>query len=794
MAANAGDVAKLKSSPEYLRLKKLLSDVEWRLDNLYYIRNAEGARIKFQRNEAQRAFYDEMALRNVLPKSRKLGFSTLIDILICDRCVFRKGHVAGIIDLTLDDAVDKLAIVKFAYDNLPEHLRSANPLVKANQEYLEWANGSSVSVGTSYRGGTPADLHVSEYGKISVNNPEAAREIKTGAISAVPQTGRIFIESTAHGTSGEFADMVKRAKAIQEGGAPLTAIDFKFHFYGWWMKAENRLPNNLVVVSADLKDYFNEIEAKIGRRLDANQRAWYAKEYERLGPDDIKEEAPSTADELFFASQQGAFWREEISRARREGRVGKPVPYDPTRGVNTAWDIGENCTAIWFHQGDGVRNWFIDYWEESGASLQRACGVLDEKRRERGFVYRTHYGPHDLDNRDWAHESKTRKDVAASLGVKFEVVPRVRVKDDAIEAGRRLIGTSWFDAAHCGVGVSRIENYRKRWNKMMGQFTSDPLEDGNDHCFTGDTKILTTQGPKCIKDLPKTGEVLTLCGIKAYRNPRITKRSAQLVEVKFQSGFTVRCTPEHMFLTEGGWKYAKHLQPHGAIRSLSALYANSSMAQFTCSTSGRDIILGEAKSFIAWCGRQLSVKFRRVVTSTTKMTTKVIIHLRILNAFLAKSTSALHGGVVLPPAMFHHLATLHASVPQNGIDRPRGESGTRSMLGNIKVGTTLSVPNGTAPHAGPSLWRLFARGRRKNTALNNAGLERISSVRRLEETADVWCLTVPDSGHFCLENGAVVHNCADALQQLAMGLKPDKLPENRPHRRERPVRTTQWSA
>lgn len=470
-----------KDTPGYKALLEQYADPEWRLDNLYFIRDAEGNRIPFVRNAGQADFYREMALRNVLPKARKIGFSTLIAILICDRCVFRKGHVAGIVDLTIKDAQDKLAMIRFAYVNLPVHIRNANPLIRDNDEYLEWQNGSSVSVGTSYRGGTPADLHVSEYGKISTENPDAAREIKTGAIQAVPPTGRIWVESTAHGTSGEFCDMVKRAQNLAQQGKQLTKLDFKFNFYGWWIKEDYRLPSNLVTIPYELDEYFAEIEAKIGRVFDADQRAWYAKKYEELGPDDIKEEFPSTADELFFVSLKGAFWRDEISRARRDGRIGNVIPLDPSRGVNTFWDIGEDCTAIWFHQTDGVRHRLIDYWEEQGSSLQRACTALDEKRRERGFIYRDHYGPHDLDNRDWAHESKSRKDVAAELGVKFTVVPRIAVKADSIEAGRRLINNSWFDAKHCGDGVSRLENYRKRWNKQLGQFTSDPLHDLASH-------------------------------------------------------------------------------------------------------------------------------------------------------------------------------------------------------------------------------------------------------------------------------------------------------------------------
>lgn len=479
--AAVAEVESLKSSPEYKRLKTLLSDPEWRLDNLYWIKNEQGDKVKFVRNEAQRAYHAAAERRNLIPKARKLGFSTFIAILITDRCIFRSGNVAGIVDYTLTDATDKLAIVKFAYDNLPADIRAANPLVRANDEYLEWANGSTVSVGTSYRGGTPADLHVSEFGKTSADNPEAAREIETGAIQAVPATGRVWVESTAHGTSGRFCDMVKRAQVRAAEKQPMTALDYKLHFFGWWMKREYRLPNNLVVVPHELQKYFAEQRSKFGIKIDADQAAWYTKKYEELGPDDVKQEFPTNIDELFFVSLEGAFWREEISKARRDGRIGKPVPHDPSRPVNTTWDIGEDCTAIWFHQSDGVRHRFIDYWEEEGSSLQSACGVVEQKRIDRKFIYGTHYGPHDLDNRDWAHESKTRKQTAEGLGIKFEVVPKVMVKADAIEAGRRMIGLSYFCSDYTTPGVGRLENYRKRWNKLLAQFTSDPLHNMDSH-------------------------------------------------------------------------------------------------------------------------------------------------------------------------------------------------------------------------------------------------------------------------------------------------------------------------
>jgi hypothetical protein len=479
------DIERQKLSPQGQKLREHLADREWRLDSLYQIRAENGDKIRFVRNEAQRAFCETAWCRNVIAKSRKLGFSTFIAIDILDECLFHSGTTAGVVDRSLDDAVDKLTMIKFAYDNMPGELgadlRHARPLVKANEKELTWSNGSTVTVGTSYRGGTPSLLHVSEFGKISVDSPETAKEIITGAVQAVPASGRVWVESTAHGTAGLFYDMVQRSRQAADRKQPLTSLDFKLNFYGWWIKQEYRLPNNLVVVPHDLREYFDILRQKHHIALDHDQRAWYAKKYEELGPDSMKSEYPSEIGELFYSSVEGAYWKIEINKARREGRIGQMVPHDPTRPVNTAWDIGEDCTAIWFHQTDGVRHRLIDYWEEEGSSLQAACGVVDEKRKERSFVYGKHYGPHDLDNRDWANNAQSRKQVADGLGVKFEVVPRVAVKADAIEAGRRLLNLAWIDSDNCGVGLSRLENYRKRWNKQLGVFSSDPIHDLASH-------------------------------------------------------------------------------------------------------------------------------------------------------------------------------------------------------------------------------------------------------------------------------------------------------------------------
>ena len=466
---------------EWNTTRAQLGDREWRLDNLYTIRDEEGQAIRFVRRDAQRQFDREMWYRNLIPKARKIGFSTYIAIFFLDECLFRGGTVSGIVDRTLDDAESKLQIIRFAYDSMVPTLRDHRRMVRSNDRYLEFDNGSTVSVGLTYRGETPRLVHASEFGKVSVDSPEQAKEIYNGAILAVPQNGFVFVESTAHGTGGKFCEMVREAETTRLAGRPLTHLDFRSHFYGWHRKPEYRVPNHLVVVTTEMREYFEELRVKHGVSLDADQMAWYQKQYTSIGPDDIRSEFPSTSGELFYSSMEGAYWRRELTKARSEGRVGGLVPHDPTRRVNTFWDIGEDCTSIWFHQTDGLRHRFIDYFEEEGGSLQSACGIVDRKRVERGFVYEKHYGPHDLEHRVWSDQSRLRKAVAAELGVNFTVVPRVADKSDSIEAARRMLALSWFDAQHCARGVEGLENYRKRWNERLGTFMPDPIHDFASH-------------------------------------------------------------------------------------------------------------------------------------------------------------------------------------------------------------------------------------------------------------------------------------------------------------------------
>lgn len=457
-------------------------DREWRLDNLYYIQDEAGRRIKFVRNEAQRAFWRDLWYLNIVLKARQLGFSTFIAILILDACLFNSNTSAGIVDATIEDAELKLAKIKFAYDNLPPELKQIVRLTEDNRRSLAWSNGSSISVGTSHRGGTLQYLHVSEYGKISVVNPRKSNEIRRGAFGTIHRGQFIFVESTAEGAAGDFYELVQDAAAMRAQGKELAQTEFKLHFYPWWKHPGYIEDPSLIVVPKELNEYFEELRVDHGIDLTPEQKAWYAAKRKQVGFDDMFREYPSYPEEAFKVSVEGAYFKSQMMRLREERRIGK-VPIDPSKPVHTCWDIGKgDSTAIWFFQNHGNMIHLVHYYENSGEGVEFYARTLREIAEKRKFVYGKHYGPHDLDNSHWVLPgAKSIKDAAYEVGIDFIVVPRIANKQDAIEAARIWLSMCWIDEENCEQGIRCLDNYRKEWDDKRGCYKSEPLHDWASH-------------------------------------------------------------------------------------------------------------------------------------------------------------------------------------------------------------------------------------------------------------------------------------------------------------------------
>lgn len=457
-------------------------DREWRLDNLYKIVDPTGLTVTFQRNDAQRALWSQIHYWNLILKARQRGISTFVAIVMLDACLFNSNTSCGLIDATLTDATKKLDKIRFAYQNLPPELRRIRPLLSDNATSLEWLNGSRIDVGTSHRGGTLQILHVSEMGKIAATAPKRSAEIRTGAFGTVHQDALVFVESTAEGAAGDFFDLVQDADQLAKAGRRPASQQFKLIFLPWWKHETYHLDDADVVITKEQTEYFDELRAKHGIDLTREQRSWYVIKQKAIGPDLMWREYPSTPEEAFKVSLEGAYFRTQLTKARIDRRIGK-VAYDPSRPVHTCWDIGKgDNTSVWFFQAHGQMVHLIHYYENSGEGVAHYAAYLRTLAAERGWVYGRHYGPHDLDASHWVLPGREKiKDVAHSLGIPFIVVPRIANKADAIEAARNWLTMCWIDETECAQGIRCLDNYTKVWDDNMGRYKDDPLHNWASH-------------------------------------------------------------------------------------------------------------------------------------------------------------------------------------------------------------------------------------------------------------------------------------------------------------------------
>jgi len=171
---------------------------------------------------------------------------------------------------------------------------------------------------------------------------------------------------------------------------------------------------------------------------------------------------------------EGAFYLNQINRARSEGRICN-VPINDLP-VHTAWDLGiGDATAIWFFQVVGQEVHLIDYYEQSGEGLAHYAKVLQDK----GYLYGDHYAPHDIEQRELS-SGVSRKHRAKELGITFQVVPKHTI-EDGIEAVRSLFPGCWFDQERCKGGLNALMNYRKEFDEKLNVFKSRPLHDWTSH-------------------------------------------------------------------------------------------------------------------------------------------------------------------------------------------------------------------------------------------------------------------------------------------------------------------------
>src|SRR5499433_3858076 len=309
--------------------------------------------------------------------------------------------------------------------------------------------------------------------------------------------------------------------------------------------------------------------------------------------------------------------------------------------------------------------------------------------------------------------------------------------------------------------VRMAQDFSMRYPLIDGQ--------GNWGCFTGDTRIKLLDGTERtfaeLAQLPPD-EIFFVYSVDASgrivvgqgRYSRITRRNAELVELTFDDGITVRCTPDHMFMMrDGAWKQAQELTIDD---SLMAGYFDT--AQVNEETNDYLRVL-QPKTGEYEFAHHLADEYNERHGQAPKMNGPYVRHHVNYARRVAEN----------PQAMQDLASKAAASLTQKwGYEN----YARRVMRTKITGYTARLIAEFGREHVTPEL---YDEQRNANwipssqkaliyfdsfdELLDVASVHnhRVISVRRLDERADVYDITVNEHHNFMLANGCIVHNSVD---------------------------------
>lgn len=248
--------------------------------------------------------YDVAGLRELILKARQEGFSTLIEALLFCDTLNTPNTETVVIAHDADTTQKVFRMVRRFYENLPDDKRPATKYASKTEYY--WPEiGSSFYVGTAGarqfgRGTTVSNVHATEVAFW----PDAA-SLVAGLLEAVPESGAIFIESTANGFGNYYQT---------EWDAAYDHNDsvFKPRFYAWFELPEYRreVPEGFEITE-------NEQKLKVLYSLDDEQICFY-REKAKTQRGKLKQEYPSNPREAFLSSGNPYFNREVLAAMEEE--------------------------------------------------------------------------------------------------------------------------------------------------------------------------------------------------------------------------------------------------------------------------------------------------------------------------------------------------------------------------------------------------------------------------------------------------------------------------------------------
>jgi len=182
----------------------------------------------------------------------------------------------------------------------------------------------------------------------------------------------------------------------------------------------------------------------------------------------------------FESAILGAFYGKEMRQLTDQGRI-REVEYDPMFPVHTAWDLGySDDTAIWWFQVVHGEIRMLDYHSSNGQPVAFYAGIIQSREKERGYVYGTHYLPHDARAKTLASNKSIIEQLSDKIPLKYlKIVPSLSLQD-GIQATRLALTRAWFDHK-CEDGIECLRQYQREYDEDKKVFRDKPRHDWTSH-------------------------------------------------------------------------------------------------------------------------------------------------------------------------------------------------------------------------------------------------------------------------------------------------------------------------
>lgn len=291
--------------------QRLRDDFTFYAANALKIRTKAGEIKPLVLNEAQVHFNDQIEkqrratgmIRAIILKGRQQGLSTVIGGRLVFRTTQHEARKALVVAHKADSTRALFDMTRRYYDNLPEVLkpstkyssRSELQFDRLQSSYIvATAGGDSIA-----RGETLQFVHLSE---VAFWAKSSAADNFNGLMKAVPNEPgtEVYIESTANGVTGVFAEVWRGAVDGTNGFLPI--------FIPWFWTKEYRLTVPADFVRTPDEDGLVE---KFG--LDDEQLVWRRREIATNGLDLFRQEYPCEPEEAFLTTGRPVFNQDQLA-------------------------------------------------------------------------------------------------------------------------------------------------------------------------------------------------------------------------------------------------------------------------------------------------------------------------------------------------------------------------------------------------------------------------------------------------------------------------------------------------